>query len=111
LRLIGQQFLAEFRGSDIACRLGGEEFAIIMPRTDMAQAQVRAEMLCQKLRQISFAHHGAVVANIAISVGIACCPEHGHTMAGLVDAADQALYRAKREGRDRVICRVPANVG
>jgi len=109
LRLIGQQFLAEFRGSDIACRLGGEEFAIVMPRTDMAQARARAEMLCQKLRQLSFAHHGAVIANISISVGIACCPEHGSTMALLVDAADQALYRAKRAGRDRIICSVPAN--
>jgi diguanylate cyclase (GGDEF)-like protein/PAS domain S-box-containing protein len=104
LRLIGRQLMSDFRGSDIACRLGGEEFAVVMPRTSLEQARQRAEMLRQRAGQLSFTHHGTVIANITLSVGIACYPEHGQVMPRLVDAADQALYRAKRSGRNRVVC-------
>lgn len=104
LRLIGRQLMSDFRGSDMACRLGGEEFAVVMPRTALEQARQRAEMLRQRVGQLSFTHHGTVVASITLSVGIACYPEHGQVMPRLVDAADQALYRAKRAGRNRVVC-------
>ena len=110
LRLIGQQFMTEFRGSDIACRLGGEEFAIVMPRTGLDQARQRAEMLCEKVQQLSFSHHGTVVTNITISVGVACHPEHGQIMGRLVASADQSLYRAKRAGRNRIVCSTPPDV-
>jgi diguanylate cyclase (GGDEF)-like protein/PAS domain S-box-containing protein len=104
LRLIGRQLMSEFRGSDMACRLGGEEFAVVMPRTTIEQARQRAETLRQKVGQLSFTHHGTVIANITLSVGIASYPEHGQVMPRLVDAADQALYRAKRTGRNRIVC-------
>lgn len=104
LRLIGRQLMSDFRGSDIACRLGGEEFAVVMPRTGREQARQRAEALRRQVRQLSFTHHGTVIGNITLSVGIASCPEQGQVMARLVDAADQALYGAKRAGRDRVVC-------
>ncbi|MDB5977407.1 MAG: sensor diguanylate cyclase [Nevskia sp.] len=103
LRLIGQLFIKEFRGSDIACRFGGEEFTIVLPRTGMAQARSRAQDLLEKIRRIEIVHGGRVVETLTASVGIACFSQRGETASELIGAADQALYQAKRGGRDRTV--------
>ncbi len=104
LRMVGGLFASQFRGSDIACRFGGEEFCIVLPGASRVEATARAVQLCGRVRELSVMHHGHVVGSLTISVGIALCPDHGDTMEVLLEAADAALYQAKRAGRDRVIC-------
>ncbi|HWY26110.1 MAG TPA: diguanylate cyclase, partial [Nevskia sp.] len=71
------------------------------------EAIARAEQLCIKVRELNVTYHGNVVGTLTVSVGIAISGEHGDTMETLLEAADEALYQAKREGRDRVVCPGP----
>jgi diguanylate cyclase (GGDEF)-like protein len=91
------------RVEDIACRFGGEEFVVILPTADLNAAHARAERIRSKLREMTVLHQGQSLGMITISVGVAALPEHGTSAKELIEAADAALYRAKREGRDRVV--------
>ena len=75
-----------------------------MPRTDLIQAKARAQDLLEKVRQLEVTYQGVVVGTLTISLGIACFPEQGETAAALIEAADQALYQAKRNGRNCIVC-------
>ena len=98
------QFLQSYiRGEDIACRYGGEEFILIMPNASLEAAQQRAEYLRQEAKKLQVPGAGQSYDGITLSLGIAIYPEHGHTMETVLRAADAALYRAKQEGRDRVV--------
>lgn len=90
------------RGSDIACRYGGEEFTIIMTDVSLAITQQRAEQLREAVRRITLYHGDRVLDPITLSMGLATFPEHGDTHRALLQAADVALYQAKQSGRDRV---------
>jgi diguanylate cyclase (GGDEF)-like protein len=90
------------RVEDIACRFGGEEFVIILPTADLNSARVRAEKIRSKIRELAVLHQGQSLGMITVSIGVAALPEHGTDPKALLEAADAALYRAKREGRDRV---------
>jgi two-component system cell cycle response regulator len=91
------------RGIDLACRYGGEEFVVIMPETDMAVATVVAERLRRRIAAEPFPiQHGAGKVEVTISVGIATLGRED-TAAAMIKRADQALYRAKRDGRNRVV--------
>ncbi len=90
------------RGSDIACRYGGEEFTIIMTDVSPAITQQRAEELREAVRRITVYHGDRVLDSVTLSLGVAIFPEHGDTHRALLQAADVALYRAKQSGRDRV---------
>ncbi len=90
------------RVEDIVCRYGGEEFVIILPTADLNAAHARAERIRSKLRELQVLHQGQSLGMITVSVGVAALPEHGVSSKDLLEAADAALYRAKREGRDRV---------
>lgn len=106
----GDALLAEFgqtlqrvvRGEDIACRYGGEEFAVILPGADLAAAIQRAEELCDAVRRMRVRLRGAALPQVTASLGVASLHEHGKTGADIMKAADEALYEAKRSGRDRV---------
>lgn len=91
------------RGEDIVCRFGGEEFVIILPTADLNAALARAERIRAKLHDLAVLHHGQSLGMITVSIGVAALPLHGTSPAELIAAADAALYRAKREGRDRVV--------
>ena len=91
------------RAEDIVCRLGGEEFVIILPLADAGNTQVRAERIRSKLHELTVLHQGKSVGSVTMSVGVAAMPAHGESSRALLEAADAALYRAKREGRDRVV--------
>jgi diguanylate cyclase (GGDEF)-like protein/PAS domain S-box-containing protein len=91
------------RASDIACRMGGEEFVIILPDSTTNTAHERAEILRQKIEKIVLKNAGKVIDPITVSIGIATYPDHAHTAKHLIEAADMALYAAKNQGRNRCI--------
>jgi len=103
LRAFGQLLRDRRRKSDIACRYGGEEFCLVFVESPLEGAMQRAEQIRQDTKQLTVQHGGHYLGPITISMGIACYPAHGNTAADLIAAADAALYRAKSEGRDRVV--------
>jgi two-component system cell cycle response regulator len=107
----GDEVLREFalrirksiRGIDLACRYGGEEFVVLMPETDLAVATTVAERLRRVIAGEPFViQQGRRRIDVTISVGIAALAD-GDDAASVLKRADQALYRAKREGRNRVV--------
>ena len=91
------------RVEDVVCRFGGEEFVVILPTADLNAAHARGERIRSKLRELTVLHQGQSLGMITVSVGVSALPEHGTSPKELLEAADAALYRAKREGRDRVV--------
>jgi diguanylate cyclase (GGDEF)-like protein len=91
------------RAEDVVCRFGGEEFVVILPLANLQSTQARAERICSKLRDLTVLHQGQSLGRITASFGVAALPDHGTDRGALLEAADAALYRAKREGRDRVV--------
>ncbi len=89
------------RPSDTAIRLGGEEFLVLLPDTFVTDARIIAERLCESVRQQANTYQGKSLPKLTISIGLACSNEAGDATQ-LLDAADAALYRAKRSGRDQV---------
>jgi len=102
LRTFGELLKRNSRGQDIACRYGGEEFALVLTDSTLDGALRRAEILRQQVKQLSVEYAGQLLGAVTISIGVAVFPEHGITMNDVMRASDQALYCAKREGRDRV---------
>jgi two-component system cell cycle response regulator len=107
----GDEVLREFavrirksiRGIDLACRYGGEEFVVIMPETDLSVATVVAERLRRRIASEPFSiQQGVRTVELTTSVGIAALAG-SDTPAGVIKRADQALFRAKRAGRNRVV--------
>ena len=103
LRELGNFLKQHLRGSDIACRYGGEEFALILPETSLENARGRAEQLRAGIKQLNVQHNGKVLDTVSLSLGIAMFPEHGPTSQEVLNAADAALYQAKDNGRDQVV--------
>ena len=97
------------RGSDIVGRLGGEEFAMLLPETDLAQANIVAERLrkriCDRALMAEKIHF-----RVTASIGVAAASVSMSGVDILMRAADQALYQAKAEGRDRVVLSSPPSV-
>ena len=110
LRQIASFLTKSIRVEDIVCRFGGEEFVVILPTADLNAAHARAERIRSKLRELTVLYQGLSLGMVTISVGVAALPQHGTAPQALLDAADAALYRAKREGRDRVADAEPAPV-
>ncbi|HLM53930.1 MAG TPA: diguanylate cyclase [Pseudoxanthomonas sp.] len=106
----GDAVLAEFgkllqglaRPEDIACRYGGEEFTIIMPEAAPETARQRAEAIRVAVEGMRVTHQGGTLPPLTVSIGIASFPGEGYTAEAVLRAADEALYRAKRAGRNRV---------
>ena len=86
------------RPTDVLCRMGGEEFLMLLPETDASGAGIAAERLLARLRQTA----SPTGAPVTASIGIACSDRYASSDATF-KAADEALYQAKRAGRDRVV--------
>jgi len=93
----------QVRSSDITCRYGGEEFILILPEASREITQMRAEQICEGARHLHVQYGGLTLDAVTLSLGVAVFPDHGSTHDTLLGAADSALYRAKRDGRDRVM--------
>ena len=104
LRQLGQFLQRHVRREDIACRYGGEEFILILPNASLEAAQKRAEYVRQRVKEMNFQGVPSELYEVTLSIGVAAYPQHGSTGDIVVQAADAALYQAKQEGRDRVVC-------
>ncbi len=102
LRYLGELLRDHTRGADIVARYGGEEFVVALPATQGAEAGVCAENLRLMASRMSIAYEGRVLPQLTVSIGVASYPIDGHDINVLINAADGALYRAKRGGRNRV---------
>ncbi len=101
LQALVKRALESLRQSDILGRLGGEEFAVILPETNLAAATASAERLRQHIAKRSLiAEHNAIACTV--SIGVAQLHAGDSTIDDLLNRADEALYRAKNEGRNRV---------
>ena len=103
LREVGAVLRSFFRGEDVACRYGGEEFALVLTDTSAEGALARASQLRDQVHQLSLNFRRQALGPVTISVGIASLPLHATTGDALLRVSDKALYRAKHEGRDRVV--------
>lgn len=103
LRKLGELLLGHFRGEDIPCRYGGDEFIIVLPDASLEVTCERAERLCEHVRHIHSQFEGQALEALSLSVGVAIFPNDGTSITALLKAVDVALYRAKREGRGRVV--------
>ncbi len=91
------------RNTDVVARIGGEEFMVLLPQTDIDAAAVLAEKLRQLLRRSAARVNSDLQVTVTASFGVACMPGgHNGSVAALYAAADNALYEAKRAGRDQV---------
>jgi len=108
---IGDAVIREFaarlkrniRGIDLACRFGGEEFVVLMPDTDFRQAEAVAERVRQSISDRGFDVGSPRPLSVTVSAGVTLNESLTDTPESLIKRADVALYRAKREGRNRVV--------
>jgi two-component system cell cycle response regulator len=103
LREVAIRLARNVRSFDLVARYGGEEFVVVMPETDMAVAAMVAERLRRRIACEPFPCGGTNAVEITISVGLAARALADDTAANVLKRADLALYRAKRDGRNRVV--------
>jgi len=104
LQTLAKSLTTTIRKEDLACRIGGEEFALILPETDVKAAQVCAEKINQYVKSEELHFHGNYLGRVTVSIGIAGYGLHGKDAVSLLKSADVALYAAKEAGRDQ--CKV-----
>jgi len=102
LKVVAGVLRSTFRTADVVCRHGGEEFLVLMPDCSAPDALRRAETVRVGVSGLSVMHEGRPLESVTISAGVASFPGNGDARDVLVQAADAALYRSKREGRNRV---------
>lgn len=99
IRQISRVLREGTRGIDLAARIGGEEFAVLLVETNQSAGMEVAERLRMAIKDLEMPSGGRITA----SFGVAECPTDAQTASGILKAADVALYEAKRNGRDRVV--------
>ena len=109
LQSLADMFRKFFRGTDICCRYGGEEFAIVLPESSCQDAAIRADELRAAVKNLRLQYKGQTLGRLTVSAGIAVFPEHGSTCAELLKIADECLYESKARGRDIVTLALPQN--
>ena len=102
LRQIGLFLQDHVRGGDVACRYGGEEFLVILPEIGLEAAIGRAEALRAGVEKLNDKEFRVYPGKLTISLGVAMFPQHGESGQAVMEAADRAMYQAKRAGRNRV---------
>jgi len=103
LKRVSDVIREHVRGSDIACRYGGEELTVILPEATLEIGVERAETIRRDIAALRLELGGQALGNVTTSFGVAAYPEHAGDAEALLRAADAALYEAKRTGRNRVV--------
>ena len=102
LRTLGELLRRNVRGEDVACRWGGEEFALLLPEASLEATRQRAEELRNVVKELKVPYQDRVLGPITVSLGVAIFPDQGLSGQSVLRAADAALYQSKAAGRDRV---------
>lgn len=102
LKLLGNLIRWSARDSDIGARMGGDEFAFVLPRTSVMQGRVFAESLLEKTRNHVFSIPGEKIIKVSLSIGVAELSDDVLSVEMLYGAADKALYESKHRGRNQV---------
>src|ERR1700729_1348056 len=98
-----------FRATDICCRYGGEEFAIILTESTSREAAIRADALRSEVKGLRLQYKKQPLGPLTLSIGVSAFPEHGSTSEDLLKIADQCLYESKNRGRDIVTVALAQN--
>jgi diguanylate cyclase (GGDEF)-like protein/PAS domain S-box-containing protein len=107
LKAVGDVLRSSTRETDVPARFGGDEFVVLLPHADAGGAQVCAGKLLERIGGLSTEFRNDRI-RVGVSIGVALFPDHGSTPEELFAAADQALYRAKEAGRNRISQPPPA---
>ena len=114
LRALGDLLKRSTRGQDIACRYGGEEFALVLTDSNLAGALQRAEILRQQVKQLSVEYAGQLLGTVSVSIGVALFPDHGHDDGGCSESFRPGSVLRETRGarpRIRVDCRGSGLIG
>jgi len=103
LRNVASALRQVVRGSDIVARHGGEEFVIVLPESTREVALARAEELRAAVAALRLTYAGESLGTITVSVGVTVSEDQHESAEALVRAADNAMYEAKRAGRNRIV--------
>jgi diguanylate cyclase (GGDEF)-like protein len=103
LKEVGALLMSHIRGSDIACRLGGEEFALVLPEASLEGTRQKAEAVRAAIKKLDLNYLDKRIHALTASFGVALFPDHADDSDTLMRIADEALYQAKGAGRDRVM--------
>lgn len=101
LRHVATLLRGQARTSDVIARIGGDEFAVIQPETEVSGGLVAAERICDALRDEPFTTAGGEMPSTSVSIGVSGVPEHTSSSVDLFRLADEALYESKRAGKGR----------
>jgi diguanylate cyclase (GGDEF)-like protein/PAS domain S-box-containing protein len=107
LHEFGNLLIRNIREEDIACRYGGDEFIVVLPDTSTQVTCERADQIIVLAKQLQLQSSGNDFCGISISIGISFFPENGLSKAEILNAADNALFRAKKENRGKLIVSIP----
>ena len=103
LKEVARFLQAQVRGEDIMCRYGGEEFIAVLVEASLWDTEKRANLLREGVEALSVRYGEVTLGNVTISLGVSAFPQHGKTVQALIESADNALYKAKRAGRNCVM--------
>jgi len=107
LAAVGEALLRSVRAEDVACRYGGEEFALILPECSLKQAMIRAEEIRRRVKECPLRRDQEPTEALTVSIGVAAFDETTDRVDLILKCADEALYEAKRQGRNRVVQATP----
>jgi diguanylate cyclase (GGDEF)-like protein len=103
LKITAHALKAALRSADVACRYGGEEFCILLPQTSLSEAGVIAERMRQRVTETNYPYgRSQPLGTVSVSIGISTFAKNIDTAETVIAAADRALYRAKRQGKNRI---------
>ncbi len=111
LKEVGKRLLGCIREGDTVARLGGDEFVVSLLESDLKRAIMVAERILEKLKQPYDFGLKDVITNISGSIGIAEYPDHAGNRGELIEAADKAMYAAKKRGKNQYVVFDPAHLG